>query len=537
MSTLDFDIEDGNELLVLDLQGHVRLRVSFLRTLRVPDDGRCYPMPAGMGPLPLRRVSDCADRVPRHWLDTPGILLPMHAREAVWLAFAGDPARPCAVKVGTGMINAVSGHPWQRRLTRLARPSWLRRFLGERPVQDYLVCPPQRWLDGFNTGHATIRQFVAAPLGQGLTVEGQLTGQERHGGIQLLVYEPRPGRFPAPQSPPRQRSARAGEPTSALTPDALVTLSDPNLHPTGTSMGGAPLATEDWPSPDSRDMAGHADLAGRTLQGIPPAAGTSSGPFGAHQEPAGMLPTAPYQLPAYGPPPGPAAAPAPVAAAPMAPLAPPPQQPMPAAPRSGAPGAMPRPGAPAGPGAPPGMPGAPGGLGAPPAMPAGTALPSLAPGAAPPFLPPPGAVPMPMSAPPMPMPAPSMPGAAAPASGPPMSYAASVAMRPSVAAPVVQQSLGVAAGGQVSQKIYPDPYGIDTWDEAVWGELCVYIVPAELWQRVTGEEPPPLAANPRDYAALGYPWFDIDDSHMGDVAPADPLRRIKSIDELQKRGR
>jgi hypothetical protein len=119
-----------------------------------------------------------------------------------------------------------------------------------------------------------------------------------------------------------------------------------------------------------------------------------------------------------------------------------------------------------------------------------------------------------------------------------MSYAApGGAMMPSVAAPVVQQSLGVAAGGQVSQKIYPDPYGIDTWDERVWGELCVYIVPAELWQRLTGEEPPPLAANPRDYAALGYPWFDIDDSHMGDVAPADPFRRIKSIDELQKRGR
>src|SRR5690606_5041591 len=38
------------------------------------------------------------------------------------------------------------------------------------------------------------------PLGAGYTVEGQLTGEEAHGGIQLCLYEPQAGKFP--DSPP-----------------------------------------------------------------------------------------------------------------------------------------------------------------------------------------------------------------------------------------------------------------------------------------------------------------------------------------------
>lgn len=33
------------------------------------------------------------------------------------------------------------------------------------------------------------------PLGMGYTVEGQLTGEEKHGGIQIQVFEPKPGLF------------------------------------------------------------------------------------------------------------------------------------------------------------------------------------------------------------------------------------------------------------------------------------------------------------------------------------------------------
>jgi len=66
----------------------------------------------------------------------------------------------------------------------------------ERTRQDYVVCPDQPWLDWMNAGDLYIRQFVAMPLGMGYTVEGQVTGKEEFGGIQLVVYDPKPGRFP-----------------------------------------------------------------------------------------------------------------------------------------------------------------------------------------------------------------------------------------------------------------------------------------------------------------------------------------------------
>ena len=45
--------------------------------------------------------------------------------------------------------------------------------------------PDQPWLDGFNVGKGTVRQFVAAPLGEGLTVEEQINANSDVGGIQL----------------------------------------------------------------------------------------------------------------------------------------------------------------------------------------------------------------------------------------------------------------------------------------------------------------------------------------------------------------
>jgi hypothetical protein len=43
------------------------------------------------------------------------------------------------------------------------------------------------------------------PLGMGYTVEGQVTGEETHGGLQLMAFDSRKGKFPsqAPQSPTR----------------------------------------------------------------------------------------------------------------------------------------------------------------------------------------------------------------------------------------------------------------------------------------------------------------------------------------------
>jgi hypothetical protein len=164
-------------------------RISFQRTLRIPDDGREYPLPPGLGEFPVFPVDRFADRVPDAWRQRGGVFIPMHQREALWISFLGSMhSHPTAVKIGIGKVNAVSGGAWVDRLhTRQGQPE-----------QDYLVVPDQPWLDGINIGSGRIRQFVAVPLGSGYTVEGQVTGEEVWGGIQLLVVPAKPGQFPRP---------------------------------------------------------------------------------------------------------------------------------------------------------------------------------------------------------------------------------------------------------------------------------------------------------------------------------------------------
>jgi hypothetical protein len=155
-----------------DVHPKAVLRISLQRTIRVPDDGKEYPLPAGLGRFPLRYVEDYAERLPADWVRRGGAMMAMHQSEALWINFSSD--YPMAVKVAAGKINAVTGKPWQDGLSR--------------DPQDYLVPPRQPWLDGFNTEGDVVRQFVAARLGDGHSVEEQLTGEAVFGGIQIIAY-------------------------------------------------------------------------------------------------------------------------------------------------------------------------------------------------------------------------------------------------------------------------------------------------------------------------------------------------------------
>ena len=274
-----------------------RLSITFQRTLRIPDDGRSYPLPPGLGAFPLRRVKDFARRVPAAWRERGGYFIPMYQREALWISFRGERWRPNAVKVGVGGVNAISGQPWDERLRRRA--------------QDYVVVPDQPWLDGINAGPNVIRQFVAMPLGQGITVEGQVTGAEEEGGMQITVVQPKPGRFP--DRPPRASR---------------------RWH--GSSM----MVCE--------------------------------------------------SAPAY-------------------------------------------------------------------------------------------------------------------------------------------QEMGLAAGGRMEQKIYPDLYGKDTWDPTGTTTMHVHIVNSDAYHAITGEQPPPTPISAATYNAFGLPWFALYDEDLGDVPAPVVLRRVKSI--------
>jgi hypothetical protein len=147
--------------------------IHFQRTLRLPDNGRTYPLPAGLGPFPLRHTDDF-ERLPETFRKRGGVVMPMWQGEAMWMRFEAWNGYPFAVKVAAGKINAVTGEGWRDGL--------------HRDPQDYLAVPRQPWLDGFCVKNGTIRQFVAAPLGKGITAEEQLTGAAQHGGVQIVVH-------------------------------------------------------------------------------------------------------------------------------------------------------------------------------------------------------------------------------------------------------------------------------------------------------------------------------------------------------------
>jgi hypothetical protein len=163
-----------------DVHQDARITIDFQRTLRIPDDGGEYLLPPGLGSFPLRHVDDYAAGMPSAWIAHGGVMLPMYQSEAMWLYFTPHhvmdraTSYPFAIKIATGKMNAVSGDEWTPGL--------------HRDPQDYVVAPDQPWLDGYCVEKGFIRQFVAMPLGAGYSAEEQLTGEAKHGGLQIAVF-------------------------------------------------------------------------------------------------------------------------------------------------------------------------------------------------------------------------------------------------------------------------------------------------------------------------------------------------------------
>lgn len=215
---------DGNALLLGE-----GVQIRFIRTLRLPESGT-HALPPGLGEFPLRRVEDHPDTVPPEWRAKGGVMLPVYLREAMWLSFGGT-REPAALQVGVGKVCAVSGERWTGSLARTP--------------QNYVVLPRQPWLDGINSGDGTVRQFVAVPLGLGATVEGQITGEETTGGVQLQAF---PLGASAQEEWRRAERARRAQPSAGggtgpyggpTAPGAVGGFGAPVPAPMMTSAGGA----------------------------------------------------------------------------------------------------------------------------------------------------------------------------------------------------------------------------------------------------------------------------------------------------------
>jgi hypothetical protein len=156
------------------------LVIKFHRTLRIPEDKQVHDLPADLALFPLQNLSPYIKKMRQSqnqslvdMANKGGVFFPMFQREAMWISFKSK--ETFAIRVFVGGVNAISGMPWNApKLTGKAR-------------QDYVVVPPQSWLDGITVGLDAVKQFVAMPIGAGYSIENQIIGEEKLGGVQLEI--------------------------------------------------------------------------------------------------------------------------------------------------------------------------------------------------------------------------------------------------------------------------------------------------------------------------------------------------------------
>ncbi|PVH87509.1 hypothetical protein DL98DRAFT_405404, partial [Cadophora sp. DSE1049] len=189
-------MSDEGKIIIVDHFGtsSKKIEVGFSRTLRVPEDGILYNPPVLLSPFPLINSEELAlDRLSLR--RKGGLLIPLWQREAIY----------------AGSVNAVSGATHKRS--------------AEDDAQDYVLAPLQNRLDGFLVRAGVVKQFVTMPLGSGYTAEGQITGQEVFGGLQILI---------APRF--RARGTFKGHDNQRMTPRELGLKVDDRLFMSGDAV-------------------------------------------------------------------------------------------------------------------------------------------------------------------------------------------------------------------------------------------------------------------------------------------------------------
>ena len=208
-----------NKIIVTDLVDGSELHITLWRTVRIPEDGKVYDLPAGLGRFPLVNAAQCQENKVEDSAQNLHCVIPMYDREAMYMEFIGGingwgPGyirRPYAIRPYVGGINAISGvprqaegsneSPSQAQCTGRTRVGELNLQSGESvgapplPEQDYIVADAAtqtqgvqtQWLDGIAESTGRVKQFVAVPFGTGESIESQKTGKDNVGGLQLEI--------------------------------------------------------------------------------------------------------------------------------------------------------------------------------------------------------------------------------------------------------------------------------------------------------------------------------------------------------------
>jgi hypothetical protein len=185
--------------------------------VRLPEDGRVYDLPAGLGTFPLVDARPFKEKLSEVGIDDVDLVIPMYDREAMYMEFGlqkfdfSNPQQPFAIRPYVGGINAISGESLHHNSNAMSQsfvpggsavgtrvgksetnevihalPSQKQDYVvADISIHDIMVCP--QWLDGIAVAPGRVKQFVSVPFGSDLSIESQIRGKEVLGGIQLEI--------------------------------------------------------------------------------------------------------------------------------------------------------------------------------------------------------------------------------------------------------------------------------------------------------------------------------------------------------------
>ena len=195
LSTWKADLtKDG--IRVQHPKGWHKLDITFKQTIRVPDNTHVSQLPPALGDFPLIKTHDVAQRLPLDIVSKGGLLMPMYQKEAMWIDFSAD--HPFLIKIYAGGVNVISGESAKENKATTIRRQNLR--AQGKGIQDYLVVPDQRWLDGIASAPGVVNQFVATSMGSGYSIESQVAGKDYIGGLQFEITPAMASQPPPPRA-------------------------------------------------------------------------------------------------------------------------------------------------------------------------------------------------------------------------------------------------------------------------------------------------------------------------------------------------
>lgn len=93
--------------------------------------------------------------------------------------------------------------------------------------------------------------------------------------------------------------------------------------------------------------------------------------------------------------------------------------------------------------------------------------------------------------------------------------------------------LGLGAGGRITQEIYADEYGHDTWEGEPAATVRVALVDAVAFAAVTGRPLQSPPADARSYTDAGLPWFALHDVARRGLDVTARLQAVRSLAALR----